>query len=413
MEIIDKTSSIFFATFSRYGKGKRQPTNGMVDPVLSFLLPKVRSLVLLDTPHLVSDSIEPIIEVYNDQRLSSRFILSKFWYFLIYLFCTRPSTSETRISYKVRDFISVLLVAFTQKGSYDVFIGLESVFALAGIVLKKLGKVKTVVYYVSDYAPNRYKNKAFNALYLLLDRFCLRHCDYTWDVSPAMQKGRIQAGLPNAGIYRVIHVPNGLFPSQIASLPIAKRDKNDLVYMGILQSDMGPDLAIKAFGVVLKIYPKMKLHIIGGSQKDSRIYKAMAKRLRLEKSILFHGFIQDNTEMAKIVRRCYIGLAPYRAFPDSWRWFGDAGKIRQYTAAGLPVVTTQVPPLGRFIVSQGAGIMTTDTVKSFSNGILLLLSDFALYKKLSRGAQKVSKDNTWEHVYSKALSDMKAMRSTI
>lgn len=414
MQIIRKTSTVFFATFSRYENGKRLPTNGMVDPLLSFFLPKVRSLTLLDTPHLVSDTIEPVVEIYRGQRLVHRFILSKFWYLPIYFLCTLPSKKETRLSYKLRDFFSVLLVAFIEKGSYDVFIGLESIFALAGLVLKKLGKVKTVVYYVSDYAPNRYKNKVFNALYIWLDRFCLRHADCTWDVSPAMQAGRIQAGLPKGDTYRVIHVPNGLFPSQIASLPLEKRNRNDLVYMGILQPDMGPDLAIKAFGKVRKIYPKTRLHVIGGPQKDVERYKTLAQHLRLEKSVTFHGYVKDTDAMANIVRHCYIGLAPYRAFPDSVRWYGDAGKIRQYTASGLPVVTTQVPPLGRYIVEKGAGIMTADSVQSFTNGILRLLKDPALYERLRTGAQKVSKDNTWERVYSKALKDMeKAMKEII
>lgn len=413
MEIISKNSSIFFATFSRYVHGVRYPTNGMVDPILSYFLPRVQSLVLLDLPHVVSDTIDPIIEVYEKNKRVKRYIIPWFLYLPIYLWCKIPSRKTTRISYKLRDFFSVLWIGCTQRQSYDLFIGLESINTLAGLVLKRLGRVKTVVYYVSDYAPVRFKDNLFNAIYIWLDRVCISHADFTWDVSPAMQKARFTAGLPNDRAYSVIHVPNGLFPSQIRPLPIQKRNKNDLVYMGILESDMGPDLTIKALSRVKRIYPKVKLHIIGGPEKDIKMLKTLAKRLSLEKSILFHGFVQDNAKMAEIVRHCYIGLAPYRAFKDSLRWYGDAGKIRQYTAAGLPVVTTNVPPLGHYIVSKGAGIMTTDTASSFSNGILKLLHDKVLYEKLSRGAQKVSKDNTWDFVYSKALSDMKAMRNTI
>ena len=53
--------------------------------------------------------------------------------------------------------------------------------------------------------------------------------------------------------------------------------------------------------------------------------------------------------------------------------------------------------------------MTKDTVRSFSDGILRLLSDDALYEKLKRGAIRVSRDNTWENVYTKALEDMEKM----
>ena len=405
--------SIFFATFSRYVGGKRFPTNGMVEPILWYFLPRVTSLLMLDTPHVVSDTIDPIIEVYKNARLQKKYTLSRFLYWPIYLWCKLPSKSNTRISYKLRDFFAVLYVAIARRERYDLFIGLESINALAGLILKKLGIVKTVVYYVSDYAPVRFPNKIFNAVYLWLDRICVTYADFTWDVSPAMQKARITAGLSDKATYRVIHVPNGLFAAQIAPLPIKKRAPHHMVYMGILESDMGPDLPIRALPYVHRTYPDAFLHIIGGPEKDMIPLEALVKRMHLDAHVRFYGFVKGNKEMADIVRHCAIGLAPYRAFKDSLRWYGDAGKIRQYTASGLPVVTTNVPPLGHYIVSKGAGIMTTDTAKSFSDGILMLLSDKALYKKLSQKAIEVSKDNTWEKVYSKALADMKRIQESL
>lgn len=400
-------TSVYFATFSRYEKGTRMPTNGMVEPILTYFLPKVESLVMLDLPHLVSDTIDPIVEVYEKCKIVDRYTISRLLYYPIYMLCKLPSQKPTRISYKLRDFFSVLYVGFCQKKNLDLFIGLESINALAGLILKKLGKVKTVVYYVSDYAPVRFENKLYNFLYVWLDRICVTHADFTWDVSPAMQKARLRAGLRADRIYRVIHVPNGLFPSQIQSIPISLRHKYSLVYMGILQLDMGPDLAIRAFDRVIQAYPKATLHIIGGPDKDTIYYKKLVKELRLEKSVTFYGYIQNNTDMAKIVRSCYVGLAPYRAFPDSLRWYGDAGKIRQYTASGLPVVTTNVPPFGHYIVEKGAGLMTADSVKDFSDGILKIFKDISLYKSLSSAATRVSKNNTWENVYTKALECMK------
>lgn len=411
MKHISSKSSIFFATFSRYEHGNRLPTNGMVEPVLSYFLPRVRSLVLLDLPHLVSDTIDPVVEVYESGTRVKKYTLSKFLYFPIYLICKIPSKKETRISYKLRDFFSVFWVAWREHQAFDLFIGLESIHALAGIILRAFGKVDTVVYYVSDYAPNRFKNVIFNTMYLWLDRFCVTHADFTWDVSPAMQEGRIIAGLPKRTDYRVIHVPNALFPAQIAPLPRSKQHAYHLVYMGIMQPDMGPDLAIRAFKRVVLRYPKAILHLIGGSEKDLRVYRALVKQLQLDKSVRFYGFVARNTDMADIVRHCSIGLAPYRAFPDSLRWYGDAGKIRQYTAAGLPVVTTHVPPLGRYVVKHGAGIMTNDTEEEFADGILALLENRKLYETLRVGAIRVSRNNTWDRVYGDTLEKMYAFSS--
>ncbi len=407
--IINKDSSIFVATFSVYEKGKRLPKNGMVEPMISFFVPKVKSLLLLDQPHPTSDIINPFIEKYENGKLVDRYRLSAILYFPIYLYCRMEKKGLTRISYKIRDFFSVIFIALTQKENYDLFIGLEAINALAGIILRKLGKVKTVVYYVSDYSPNRFGKfgkKIFNTLYLWLDRFCVKHADFTWDVSLAMQEGRLKNGLNSKKKYRVVHVANGLFPSQIKSLPISQRIPHSLVYLGTLEPDFGVELAIKAFKEVKKKNPKAILRIIGGG-KELPTLKRLTQKLRLESSVIFYGFVEDNNEVARIVRTSYVGLAPYRAFPESIRWYGDAGKIRQYLASGLPVVTTQVPPLGRQIVEKGAGIMTKDTVESFSDGIMRLLLDHTLYAKLANAAEKISKDNTWENVYAKALRDMK------
>lgn len=385
------------------------PTNGMVEPILSFFLPRVKTLVMIDAPHVVSDTIDPIVEVYKNGMLQKRYTIHKAWYLPIYLWCLLPSKKTTRVSYKLRDFFSVMYVALRERKTYDLFIGLESVNSLAGILLQMVRVVNTVVYYVSDYAPVRFSNWILNTIYILLDRVCVRNADATWDVSPAMIKARHQAGLP-VGRYRVIHVPNGLFPRQIAPLPIARRKKYSLVYMGILEPDMGPDLAIKAFSKVKEEYASATFSIVGGPEKDIAPYRRLVKRLGLRRFVKFYGFVPDHVKMADIVRHCAVGLAPYRAFPDSMRWFGDAGKIRQYTAAGLPVVTTHVPPLGHYIVEKGAGIMTNDTPKGFADGICEVLADKKLYSKLTKNAIAVSKHNTWERIYTKAVSDTKRMK---
>lgn len=408
-DIINKNYSIFIATFSRYEKGKRLPTNGMVEPMLSFFLPRVNKILLLDQPHPGSDKIHPIIEQYQQRKLKNRFIIPAFFYFPIYILCRLQNTNRTHISFKIRDLFSVVFIGITQKERYNLFIGLESINTFAGIFLRKLGKVNSVVYYVSDYSPVRFKNNFFNFLYIWLDRFCITYADYTWDVSPAIQKARIKAGLNSKKKYSVIHVPNALFSSQIGSLPIFKRYPDSLVYMGTLDVENGVDIAIAALKEVRKRVPNVTLRIIGGGEYDISRLKELVKNLRLENCVTFYGFILNNDEMAKIVKTSYIGLAPYRAFPDSLRWYGDASKIRQYLASGLPVVTTQVPPFGQYIVKQGAGITTKDTIKSFSDGIIKLLSDDGLYRKLSVAAEEISKDNTWENVYTKALDDMKTI----
>jgi len=72
----------------------------------------------------------------------------------------------------------------------------------------------------------------------------------------------------------------------------------------------------------------------------------------------------------------------------------------------LPVITTQVPPLGQEIERDGAGIIALDNPKDQAGAILRLLKNKALYKRMRANAIKRAKNNTWENTYSLALKKM-------
>lgn len=405
--IINKNTSVFFATFAPYENNKRLPTNGMVEPLMSFLLPKIKRLLIIVQPHPGSDRINPIVETYEDNLLKKHYEISPFLYLPIFLICKLRNTNRTHSSFKIRDLLSVIITGLSYDKTFSYFIGLECVNTLGGIILKKLGKVNKVIYYVSDYSPIRFGNSLFNSIYLWLDRFCAMHSDYIWDVSIAMQPARIKAGLNSNQSAPEMHVPNALFPSQIAYLPISKRIPYSLVYMGTLGYENGPDLAIETFTEIRRKFHKAKLHIIGGGKANLERLKKLVEKLHLTDSVIFYGFVVDNNKMAEIVRKCYVALAPYRAIKKSVRWYADATKIRQYLASGLPVITTHVPPLGKQIVDAGAGILIRDNKKDLYKAVDKIFSDSAFYEKLQKKAVELSKDNTWENVYTKAFKELK------
>lgn len=398
-------TSVLFATFSVRINNERTATNGMIEPLTSFFAPKLKRFVLIEQPHPGSDSVIPFLEIYQHNKLikhSQDFLTS----YLLYPFLKFIKTPETSVVFKIRDFFSILEFVFKDREKYELFIGLECINALAGIVLRKLGKVKIVVYYVSDYSPERYKPKWFNNLYLWLDRFASYHSDFIWDVSLAMMPARIRVGLDPQKAAPVIHVPNALFPKQINYLPYPQIIPNSLVFVGTLGKINGPDLAIKTLKIVLKSVPNASLHIYGSGEPDITRLKKLTKKLRLDNKVIFHGFISNQIELSKQTSMYAIGLAPYLAVPGSPRWWADATKIRLYLAGGLPVITTQVPPLGREIERDGAGIIAKDNTKDQAETIVKLLKNKDIYKKMRQRAIKRARDNTWDNTYIHALKHM-------
>ena len=401
---LSKTTSVLIATFSPWQNGKRLPINGNVEPLIDFFTSRIKETVLIDQVYPGSDFVMPRVEVYFSKKQQMKRL--SWWMYFLYPFLKMTNTGATHISFKLRDFFSVIDVGLQTKKPYDYFIGLEAINALAGIILRKLGKVKKVIYYVSDYSPNRYSQKWFNSLYLWLDRQAAMHSDVIWDVSWAMHPARVKARLDPKKSAPVLQVPNALYPKQISQ---AKREDivpYSLVFMGTLGRENGPDLAIEMLPMVLKKFPKTVLHIVGGGEGNEDRLTKLAKKLRVEKSVIFHGFIADREKVSATIKNFAIALAPYLDIPGSARLYGDATKIRAYLAAGLPTITTHVPPLGKDAEKKGAAFIVNDTAKDLAEGILKLFVDKKLYQSMRRNAYKFAKHNTWDNEFKKAFIKM-------
>lgn len=397
--------TVIIGTFSAWKENTRLPVNGMIEPLLSYFGPRSRKIILIDCPHPGSDIVTTKIDVYKKEKIVKQ-------YHLPFLFPSEKllqkynTEIKTQPLFKIRDFFSSLKILFSQNEPADLFIGLESIHTLAGIIGKRFGKVKKVVYYVSDYSPNRYSSKLFNNIYLFLDRYCATHTDIIWDVSPAMQPARIEAGLNPKKSKKVILVPNALFPWQISHKSINKLQPYSIVFAGTIGKINGLDVAIEAFAEARKTLPRLTFHILGGGvKKDEEKVLSLIKKYRLQKYIIHHGFVSDLKKVSEIVSSCMVGIAPYRAIPGSIRWYADATKIRLYFAAGLPVITTLVPPLAKEAEKAGAIVIAKDTKKNLADAIKKVFSDNDLYQKMRKNAINFAQNNTWENTYEHAVRE--------
>ena len=406
---LNSDSSVLIATFSPWKNGIRLPINGNVEPMLDFFTPRVRKTVLIDQVYPGSDSVLPRIEVYEKKKRIK--ILSSSWVVrILEPFLRTVNKGGTHIVFKIRDFLSVLDWSVRSSEHIDFYIGFESVNALAGILLKNIGKVSTVIYYVSDYSPLRYSNRIFNRVYLWLDRMAAQYSDIVWDVSPAIHPARISAGLNPKIIAPVIVVPNALYPKQIHTESVARIFHHTIVFMGTLGEENGPDIAIKAMTLVIRNFPDAVLHIVGGGDYEMDRLKALVSKLKLKKSVVFHGFFTDRAKISALIRRFQIAVAPYKRTVGSARLYGDATKIRAYLAAGLPVVTTDVPPLGNIAQNAGAAIIVPDTPEGLARGIVQLFENESEFKKMKIHAVRFAKNNTWDKEYTKAFALMSRMK---
>ena len=301
-----------------------------------------------------------------------------------------------------KDICYTLFWIFRYGGTFHLYVGANNLNTFIGLLLKKMRKVSQVVFYTVDYVPNRFHNELLNNIYHRIDRFCVRYCDRIWNLSENMTKKRREKGISD---YRQLVVPIGVHLN--AGMFEESRDERagnmKLAYMGHLRKGQGLELIIEAMPEAVKRLPELKLIIIGmGKLKD--FLERSARKSGIAGNVEFSGYIKDYKEVEKILSTCTVGLAPYEPNPDSFTWYADPSKPKQYMACGLPVVITKVPGIAQDIETRQMGVVIDYKKSELVEAITKLLNDREFYLRCKRNALEFSTHLTWDSIFEKAFS---------
>lgn len=303
----------------------------------------------------------------------------------------------------LKDVILTLWWILGQKREKDIYIGSDNLSAFLGLVLKKLGKVEDVILYTIDYLPKRFNNPIFNFLYHFFDRQCLAHCRVIWNVSPRIAKAREEfRGLNEREYKPQIVVPLGMWYDRIPKIPTKKKDRHTIVFMGHILEKQGLDAVINALPMIIRSVPQIKLRIIGTGPYEKKL-ESLAKAKGVDKHIEFLGYIEKHEDVEKLLAQSTVAVAPYKPDPESFTYFADPGKIKNYLAAGLPVILTDVPAIAKEIKNKEAGIICDYNPERIAQCIITFLADRRRLKRFSKNATKYAKSFDWNIIFYKAL----------
>ena len=291
-------------------------------------------------------------------------------------------------------YISELIATiwyFSFHESVGVYLGIDPLNALAGILLKRFHKAEKAIFYTADYSPSRFDNKILDNIYHQIDRFCVKHADEVWSVSSRIVKVRKEMGLSDQ---RNILVPN-VPPSRYKKIRKNKHNIHELITLGIIDRQLDFEGIIRALGTIRKSYPDASLTIIGNGPDEKRL-KRIAYELNLAQSVHFLGRLPFNEAQEKI-SSAGVGLALYTGI---WGFneFGDSTKCREFFTYGLPVLSTDTHSTVEDIKKYEAGLVVGMSEKECIDAIQKL---FTKYKKYSKNALLVA--SQYEGAREKAL----------
>ncbi|MFC1693735.1 glycosyltransferase [Candidatus Latescibacterota bacterium] len=316
-----------------------------------------------------------------------------------------PMIRGNNLLFYIKDvFFSVYYVLKSGR-KYDVYISADNLNTLAGLILRILGRVSNVVYYVIDFTPVRFTNRLLNAIYQAINKICCYHADVIWNVSGAMIEGRERIGIRRDFSASQITVPLGCNFHGIRRKPIDKINRYDIVYFGSLCEEHGPGLILEALPGIVKHIPNARVIFVG----DGVLREQMTVRAELNgimSHVQFAGFIESDEEVYQILTSCGLALATYPPGETTYKLFSDPGKVKIYLACGLPVLITDVPPIASVIQGKGAGKIVEYETAGLTGAVCDILLDTERHKRMREESVRLAAEYDWKTVWQRTFDSM-------
>lgn len=312
----------------------------------------------------------------------------------------------TLISY-FKDVTLTIWYVLRTKKRWDLFVGNDPLNAVSGIILKKLGLVKKCSYYVIDYNPRRFQNSVLNRIYHLLDQFCVKNCDESWNLSPRMQEGRRQYFGFSGGLQRVI--PIGIWFERFPRYQLEDIDAHSLVFMGHILKKQGVQYVIQAVPKIIEQIKDFRFHVLGGGEYLDEL-KKQVQDLGIDAYVSFSGFIKDHHEIEERLCRCAVAVAMYELHDEhgnlSFTYFADPGKLKSYLASGLCVLLSDVSYNAKEIEEAGCGKIINNEPDTIASAVISFMRDSESLRQYRSEAVAYASRYNWPDIFDAALKDL-------
>lgn len=293
------------------------------------------------------------------------------------------------------NFIQIVWHVFWLKrkfGRIESYFTVNAFTAWVGMILRKIGIVEKVIFWVWDYYPPIHESKIImfmRYIYWQFDKIST-YADQVVFVNRRLMNLRKEIGiLPEGAKYPIVPIGTE-YLSQVR-----KRKKEPVVFgfIGVLKKGQGLDIVFDNVAAIIGRFPGASYEIIG-SGPDEDYFKERAKISSIPTR--FYGFIEGES-FNKVLAKCTIGIATYVPDESNVAHFGDPGKIKRYLSLGIPVIATDVFEFSKEIKKAGAGEII-DYKKSYQF-VKAVKKITANYNRYQQNTVKLRKKFYYKKIY--------------
>ena len=284
---------------------------------------------------------------------------------------------------------------------WDMYIGMDGLLTFFGLILRFLRVVSKSIYWVIDFVPdNRFPSHLLNEIYKRINTLSYKNADEVWDLSPRMKEARKRFwGLSETSYRKWKLVPYGVWVSRVRRYSYDECEKNTLVFMGHLLEKQGVQLVIRAIPEIINNIPDLKFKIIGDGEYRRKL-EELAKDLGVEKYCVFLGKIEKDEDMEAEIARSTVAIAPYIRELDTWTYYADPGKIKEYLVCGVPVLLTDLPWNSQDIVRKGCGLIINEDINDIKTKLIVLMKG-EINREYRQNAVRFVHDFDYNEVFKK------------
>ena len=248
----------------------------------------------------------------------------------------------------------------------DAWFGFNALACARGLVPRRAG---TVVYWCVDYVDDRFGTGVLTRVFNAVDGFSCRRADARFELSEEARSARDarHAGTRLAPAYVA---PMGAWLERVPVTAEHGHDARRVVFLGHLVERQGVSTLLGAIAALRERGVKVAADIVGRGPLEQPL-RGEAAKLGLGETVVFHGFVPSHADVERILAAASVGVAPYE--PGSFTQYADPGKLKAYLAAGLPIVTTAVPPNARELEQAGAAVVVDGSPAALAGAIERLL----------------------------------------
>jgi len=252
-----------------------------------------------------------------------------------------------------------ILISSQFDKNYDYILAIDWFEATIAISLRNYYPKAQIIYYAYDYY---FYNNIFSSRYLInkIEQSAYMRSDIVWAVNQQIIEEHKKRSFNRD---KVVTVPLGI---QTKKIPDYQPNPKQILFIGNFKEGHNLRLLVEIFA---KLPSEYNLHLIGQGNLYNEI-KQLILDLRVS-NITLYGFKTEQESIDIIVKnQIGYGIAIYENTQEIL--CADPGKIKDYLALGLPVITTNNHSMSKDIQEFNLGLVLEDINTNLEQYIMSL-----------------------------------------